>query len=85
MTGIFFFGGGGGFPCFFSLRGFSLFIQAFFPSFPGIVGGSVGIKNPCFLVVSPAFFQKNKERKDRGGEPEGVRKHLLSKKVFPPF
>ena len=26
---------------------------------------SVGIKNPCFLVVFLAFFQKNKERKDR--------------------
>ena len=37
-----------------------------FSPFSRDFGGSVGIKNPCFLVVFLAlFFPKNKERKDR--------------------
>ena len=32
-----------------------------------------------------ALHRRFFEQTVRGGEPEGVRKHLLSKKGFPPF
>ena len=37
-----------------------------FPFFSRDFRGSVGMKSPFFWWVFPAFFQKNKERKDRG-------------------
>ena len=53
---------------YFSLRGIPFFFSSVFPSFHGILGGSVGITNPCFFfvgfLVSLPFFVK-KERKDR--------------------
>ena len=60
------------FPCFFFW--ISLFFSpcedflvfsSVFPFFSRDFRGSVGIKNLFFLLVFPAFFLKNKERKDR--------------------
>ena len=51
-------------PC----KEFLVFLSVF-PFFSRDFRGSVGIKNPCFLVVFLATFQKNKERKDRAMHP----------------
>ena len=50
----------------------SLFFSSVFPFFSRDFRGSVGIKNPCFLVVFRAFFQKTKERKDREHALAGI-------------
>ena len=66
-----------GIPCFFFPGEEFLVFSSVFPFFSRDFRGSVGIKNPCFLVVFRAFCpQKKKERKDReplfGGFQRGV-------------
>ena len=47
----------------------SFFLLSVFPFFCGDFRGSVGIQNPCFLVVFLAFFQQKKERIEGWGLP----------------
>ena len=49
---------------FFPCEDFLVFLSDF-AFFSRDFRGSVGIKNPCFLIVFLAFFQKNKEGKDQ--------------------
>ena len=51
---------------FFPCEDFLVFLSIF-AVFSRDFRGLAGIKNPCFLVVFLAVFQKNKERKDREG------------------
>ena len=51
---------------FFLLARISFFVGAFFLSFAGNFGGSVGTTNPCFLGGFPPFFQKKQGTEGHG-------------------
>ena len=60
-------------PCFFPLRGLPCF---FFPSFPGIFGGSVGIKKSLFVGALPCLPVLLKNRKEGPGSQSKISRHL---------